>query len=182
MRHEHKMSVAKRVNDVLTDIAKKMGGGKVKVGFLEGATYPNGTPVAAVAAWDEFGHGGNFPAPPRPFFRTMIAKESPNWPQKMAYLAKFYGYDGTRVLNAMGEDIAGALRQSIIETNAPPLSPTTLILRKRFGNDPSSIGIHDVLAAQRAAAAGEAGATGTQAKPLVWTGHLLASVSYEVKR
>jgi hypothetical protein len=182
MRRSHNMSIAKHVNEVLTDIAKKMGGGKLRVGFLEGATYPDGTPVAAVAAWDEFGHGGNFPSPPRPFFRTMISNESPDWPQKMAYLAKFYGYDGTRVLNAMGEDIAGALRKSIIDTNAPALSQTTLILRKWFGNDHSSIGIHDVLAAQKAAARGEDGASGTQAKPLVWTGHLLASVGYDVRR
>lgn len=182
MRRAHNMSVAQHVNEVLTDIAKRMGGGRVQVGFLEGKTYPDGTPVAAVAFWDEFGHGGNFPAPPRPYFRVMISKESPGWPAKMAALAKLFDFDGTKVLKAMGEDIAGSLRQSIVDTNDPPLSATTLILRKRFWTNPGDITASDVIDAQKAAANGEAGASGTQAKPLVWTGTLLDSVGYEVKR
>jgi hypothetical protein len=182
MRRAHYMSVAQHVNKVLTDIATRMGGGKVQVGFLEGATYPDGTPVAAVAFWDEFGHGGNFPSPPRPYFRVMIAKNSPKWPEKMAALAKVFNYDGAKVLQLMGEDIAGALKQSIIETNDPPLSATTLVLRARFWTNPGDITISDVLDAQKAAAAGMAGASGTQAKPLVWSGHMLNSVGYEVKK
>jgi hypothetical protein len=182
MRRAHNMSVAQHVNNVLTDIAKKMGGGKVKIGFLEGATYPDGTPVAAVAFWDEFGHGGNFPSPPRPYFRMMIAKESPHWPAKMAALAKATNFDGAKVLKLMGEDIAGALKASIIATNDPPLSQTTLILRKRFWTNPGDITAGDVVAAQQAAAAGAPGASGSQAKPLVWSGHLLNSVGYEVTR
>lgn len=175
------MSVSQHVNEVLTDIAKRMGGGRVQVGFLEGATYPDGTPVAAVAFWDEFGHGGNFPSPPRPFFRVMISKESPDWPSKMAALAKATNFDGKTVLKLMGEDISGALKQSIIEMNDPPLSETSLILRKRFWTNPGDITATDVIAAQGAAAAGQSGASGTQAKPLVWTGHMLNSVGYEVK-
>lgn len=176
------LTVAENVNRVLTDIAKRMGGGSVRVGFLEGATYPDGTPVAAVMFWNEFGHEGPFPAPPRSFFRTMIAKESPSWPKKMAALAKATNYDGMTVLKLMGEDIAGALKQSMINTNSPPLSETTLILRSKFWSNPGDIRITDVLAAQKAAATGTEGATGTQAKPLVWTGHALASVGYEVRR
>jgi hypothetical protein len=176
------MSVSQHVNQVLTDIAKKMGGGKVRVGFLEGATYPDGTPVAAAMFWAEFGHEGRFPAPPRPYFRVMISQESPDWPKKMAALSKAFNFDGSKVLKAMGEDIAGALRQSIINMNDPPLSATTLVLRKRFGNNPGAIGFKDVLSAQHAAASGQEQASETQAKPLVWTGHALDSVGYEVKR
>lgn len=179
-----RLSVAQNVNKVLTDIAQKMGGGRVQIGFLEGATYPDGTPVAAVAAWNEFGHEGNFPAPPRPFFRNMIAKESPGWPAKMADLAKGSGFNGSYVLRVMGEDIAGALKQSIIETNDPPLSFTTLRLRAKFWGNPGDITMSDVLAAQQAVIKGHknlAMASGTQAKPLVWTGHMLQSVGFEVK-
>ncbi|HBW3346586.1 hypothetical protein [Klebsiella pneumoniae] len=40
----------------LHEIAKKLGKGDLlKVGLLEGATYPDGTPVALVAATQEFG-------------------------------------------------------------------------------------------------------------------------------
>lgn len=177
-----RLSVAQNVNNVLSGIAEKMGGGKVRIGFLEGATYPDGTPVAFVAAMNEFGHEGNFPAPPRPAFQNMIKNESPGWPAKMADLAKATSYNGKLVLQLMGEDIAGALKESIINTNDPPLSQTTLILRKRFWTNPGDITASDVVAAQRAAASGEEGASGTQAKPLVWSGHELASVGYEVVR
>jgi hypothetical protein len=176
------LPVSERVNRKLQEIVRKMGGGSVQVGFLEGATYPDGTPVAAVAFWNEFGHGGPFPSPARPFFRGMIAKESPGWAVKMGAMAKATNYDGPKVLALMGEDIAGALRESIGDLTEPELSPTTLALRAKFGNNPGAIRARDVLQAQKDVASGKAGATGTQAKPLVWTGHMLNSISYEVKR
>ena len=175
------LSGADGVMKALEDIARKMGGGEVAVGFMEGATYPDGTPVAAVAFWNEYGHGGQFPAPPRPFFRNMIEKESPDWPKKMAALAKVTDYDGPKVLALMGEDIKGALQQSITEFADVELSATTLMLRSIYGNSPGEIRARDVLAAQELVAEGQSGATGTQAKPLIWTGHMLNSVAYEVK-
>lgn len=114
----------------LEDIARKMGEGSVAVGFMEGATYSDGTPVAAVAFWNEFG----VPArgqPPRPFFRNMIAAESHTWPAKMAALAKATDYDGPKVLAAMGDDIKGALQQSINDLQTPQLAEST-IERKGF--------------------------------------------------
>ena len=62
------------VMKALEDIAKRMGGGEVSVGFMEGATYPEGTPVAAVAFWNEYGVPSHN-QPPRPFFRQMIAAD-----------------------------------------------------------------------------------------------------------
>lgn len=109
----------------LEEIAKKMGAGSVSVGFMEGATYPDGTSVAAVAYWNEFGvpsHG----QPPRPFFRQMIEKESPSWPKKMAKLAKDTDYNGPRVLALMGEDIKGGLQESINNLTDPPLAESTI--------------------------------------------------------
>ena len=106
----------------LKAIAASMGGGQVSVGFMAGATYPDGTPVAAVAFWNEYGASG----PPRPFFRQMIAKESPSWAYKMGKLAKATDYNGHRVLGLMGEDIRGALQQSINEFATPALSPSTI--------------------------------------------------------
>lgn len=173
--------VSESVAARLAAIAKSMGGGSVEVGFLEGATYPDGTPVAAVAFWNEYGHGGNFPSPPRPFFRTMISEKSPEWPETMATLAKATNYNGPRVLALMGEEIQGQLIESITNLTAPPLSKTTLALRAKFGNDPSGITARDVVDAQHDVAAGTAElASGTQAKPLVWTGHMLDSTGYKV--
>lgn len=107
----------------LTEIAESMGGGSVSVGFMSGATYPDGTPVAAVAFWNEF---GGMDRPARPFFRGMISKESPTWAGKMAKLAKMTNYDGPRVLGLMGEDIKGALVQSINDFETPGLAPSTI--------------------------------------------------------
>jgi len=117
------LSGADGVMKALEDIARKMGGGEVAVGFMEGATYPDGTPVAAVAFWNEYGGPGR---QPRPFFRQMIAKESPTWAPKMAKLAKATGYDGPKVLALMGEDIKGALQKSINDFTTPALKESTV--------------------------------------------------------
>ena len=101
----HTPQGADGVAKALEDIAKRMGGGEVAVGFMAGATYPDGTPVAAVAFWNEFGASDT---PARPFFRQMIAAESPTWPGKMAALAKATDYDGDKVLALKGEDTKGA--------------------------------------------------------------------------
>ena len=63
---DHVLHGADGVSKALEEIARKMGGGEVAVGFMEGATYPDGTPVAAVAFWNEYGGPGR---QPRPFFR-----------------------------------------------------------------------------------------------------------------
>lgn len=120
------MSASDKLEAAIRGIAEKMSG-HVDVGFLEGATYPDGTPVAAVAFWNEYGSSG----PPRPFFRTMIAEESPSWPGKVAALAKATHNDGAKVLGLMGEDIDGALKQSIVDFTDPPLAAST-IARKGF--------------------------------------------------
>lgn len=180
MGNNKQLKVSEAVARQINAIAKKMNG-SVSVGFLDGATYPDGTPVATVAWWDEMGHGGPFPSPPRPFFRNMIESESPSWPGKMAALAIATNNDGPKVLKLMGEDIQGALIASIANFDSVPLSATTLLLRKRFGNSPQDITIQDVRAAQRDAAKGAQGATGTQANPLVWTGWMLNHTGYEVK-
>ena len=155
---DHVLQGADGVSKVLEEIARKMGGGEVAVGFMEGATYPDGTPVAAVAFWNEFGHST---APARPFFRPMIAKESPNWAKTMARMAKASNYDGKRVLALMGEDVGGALVDSIRDVTSPPLAKSTILARAKNvkRGDPVSP---------------------TIAKPLIDTAHMLKSVAYQV--
>ena len=119
----HTLQGSEGVMKALEDIARKMGGGEVAVGFMEGATYPDGTPVASVAYWNEFGNVGQ---PARPFFRQMIVEESPTWAPKMAKLAKATNYDGPRVLAMMGEDVKGALQQSVNDFTTPALAPSTI--------------------------------------------------------
>ena len=156
----------------LLELAKKARG-SVKVGFIDSDQAP-------IAFWNEFGHGGRFPSPPRPFFRTMVAKESGKWPQMMASQLQSSGMDGKRTLAYMGEEIEGELKQSIIDLVAPPLSKTTLRLRAKFGNQPQNIRARDVVQAQHDVEDGKPIAAGTAAKPLIWTGAMLNATTYVV--
>ncbi len=134
----------------LDRIARKLRrGGTVRVGFLEGATYPDGTSVPLVAAINEFGAPSRG-QPPRPFFRRMIAAKSGEWPKAIEDLLKANEYDAARTLALMGEGIKGQLQQSIVDLVDPPLSPSTVRGK---------------------------GST----KPLIDSGVMLASISYEVK-
>lgn len=117
----------------------------VEVGFLEGATYPDGTPVAEVAYFNEYGttRAAEGPAtkegatpragfsPPRPFFRTMIAKEQSSWGPKLAAAYKGTNGDIKQSFDIVGGDIEGALIQSINDFTTPALAPST-IKRKGF--------------------------------------------------
>ncbi len=100
----------------------------VRVGFLEGATYPDGTSVASVAAWNEF---GTSKAPPRPFFRRMIKTNAKGWPDAIASVFKSTGFNAAVTLAKMGELIKGQLQQSIVDLVDPVLAAST-IRRKGF--------------------------------------------------
>ena len=56
----------------------------------------------------------------------MINKESPKWGLRMSKLAKATNYDGQKVMSLMGEDIKGALMQSITDLTSPPLADSTI--------------------------------------------------------
>lgn len=166
---------------VLAGMAKKIAKAKtVQVGFLSGATYPNGTSVPMVAAIQEFG-APKARIPPRPYFRTMIAAKSPGWSQTVADLLKANDYDAEKTLKLTGEGIKGQLQQSIIDTNSPALSPVTLMLRKMKSQNPGMVVTRKTVGeAARRVAAGESSA-GVSTKPLVESGDLLNAVDYEVK-
>jgi hypothetical protein len=115
------MSIADSVAKALKEIAER-NLASVEVGFLEEATYPDGTPVAAVAYWNEYGSSG----PPRPFFRQMIEKEKATWGPKLAAAYKHTDGDGEKALRIVGDNIQGALIQSINDLTSPPLAPSTI--------------------------------------------------------
>ena len=154
----------------------------VSVGVLEGATYPTtGTSVGLVAAVQEFG-APKVGVPPRPFFRPMIAKNAPEWPKAIAALLKMTGYDTAKTLDGMGDRIAEQLKQQIVDTTEPPLSPVTIMLRgmrrqSRYQNMPFGKLIAE---ARRRVAEGKT-TYGASTKPLEDTLVLLHSISHEVK-
>lgn len=137
-----------RLHAALSALTSQLQSRTLRVGFLSGATYPDGKSVAQVAAYNEYGSPKRN-RPPRPFFRQAIQAGQPTWGKKLAGALRATGYDVDKALGMLGEDIAGEVRESITKFTSPALAPAT-IARKGF------------------------------AKPLVDTGMMLRSVSYEV--
>lgn len=146
----------------LAEIAEGLGNGEVlRVGFLESATYPDGTPVALVAGANEFGDPGRN-RPPRPFFRNMITDNAQMWPAELGAVIRTSGYDVGQALGLMGERIRGQLQASIRSFSEPPLAPSTIAAKARGRVDEHQ------------------GGYGPE-KPLIHTAHMLNSVDYDTQ-
>ena len=178
-----KISGGNKLKAALAELSAKVGkGATLRTGFLEGATYPTpeAPPVAMVAAIQEWG-APSVGIPPRPFFRTMVAAKSAQWGQQLANILVTVGYDSDMALDRMGFGIEGQLRQSIIDTNEPALSPITVMLRGMKSHDQSLVVTGKTVgeAARRVAA----GLTnyGASTKVLDDTGYMLGSVDHVVK-
>lgn len=170
--------------DKLEKVLAQLGGvdnGYVSAGFLANAKYSiTGTPVAMVAFWNEFGHGGPFPAPPRPFMRPAVDNDAKEWVAVLGSALKSSDYNAEQALGIAGKVMAESIQAHIREVDAPPLSETTKILRQKFGMNTHEITASDVREAQREAAQGKTGVSGTGAKPLQHTGTLVRAVKAEV--
>jgi len=150
---------AKKMADALRSKAK------LRVGFLENATYPDGTPVALIGAIQNFG-APKVGIPPRPFFSNVVKENrDKKWPTAMALLLKQNNYDVKKTLEMMGLGIRDQIQQSIRDTNTPPLKPRTIVAKggtpdmKYDKKKPSTF----------------------PAKPLIRSGHMLNSVDYDIK-
>lgn len=176
-----KISGGDKLEAALAEIAANVTkASSVQIGFLEGATYPDGTSVPMVAAIQEYG-APRAGIPPRPFFRSMIVEKSPEWPKAVGGLLRANDYDSAKTLGQTGEAIKGQLQQSIIDTVSPPLSPVTLMLRKMKGADSSLVVTGRTVAEARSRVAAGESTDGVSTKPLVESGHLVNSVDYAVK-
>ena len=111
-----------KLAELAAKVSKK---GAVQVGFLEGSTYPDGTPVPMVAAIDEFGAPSRG-QPPRPYFRNMIAAKSPDWGDQLGKQLKNADYDAEIALGLMGKGIEGQLQDSINQFTSPGLADSTI--------------------------------------------------------
>lgn len=176
-----KISGGDRLEKALAELSRKVKtAAKVDVGFLEGATYPDGTPVAMVAAIQEFG-APKVGIPPRPFFRNMIAQKGPDWPKAVADRLVANDYDAAKTLAQVGMGIEGQLKLSITTTDEPPLSPVTLMLRKMKMDNPDLMVTGKTVGEARARVAAGESYDGVSTKPLVESGVMLQSVSSVVK-
>jgi hypothetical protein len=115
----------------LRELAFRLGrSDELRVGFLEGATYPDGTSVPMVAAIQEYG-APERNIPSRPFFRNMINAKAPGWAGSISRILPTVDYDAAKTLALMGQGIAGQLQDSIRKFDGVPLAPET-IARKGF--------------------------------------------------
>lgn len=144
--------MADSIEDFLNNVASQLDSKQLKVGFIDGATYPDGTPVAMVAATNEYGRPENN-QPPRPFFRNAIAEHESEWTDAIARGIRA-GYPVDQVLEVVGAQIQGDVQESIAQLMTPPLAASTIAARKSKGNNST--------------------------KPLVDTKVMIGDVNYEV--
>lgn len=158
---------------LLTNIQKTANTSpNVKAGFLEDKEYPDGTNVATVAYWNEFGTKSS---PARPFMRNTIAKNQGEWGKDFGEVLKALNGDIAGALRVMGQEIEGQIREEITSGDFAENSITTNILKDRFPK--GGYTFDDFLQAHADAMAGQTAPSG---KPLVWSGLMLQSVTSEV--
>lgn len=145
-------------SEALKKLADQIKKSKLEVGFFETAIYPDGTPVAYIAATHEFGNPAEH-IPSRPFFRNAISQND-GW-KDLANKAMGAVIEGrielNQALNQMGLKMAADVKDSITDGSYEPLKQSTLNARQ---------------ARKRT--------QGVASKPLIDTGQMLQSVTYAV--
>lgn len=141
-----------KIAAVLDRVPDSMDNLEAKIGWFPSAQYPDGTPVASVAATQEFGDPLQH-IPARPFLRPTVNRDKDGWVDQLGKGVKEVlagELDGHDVLDAIAAVGAQGVQKTISEIYTPALAPLTIELRQERGN--------------------------TSTKPLVDTGHLLATV------
>lgn len=145
----------------------------VKVGWFQGLTYDDKdkTPVAAVAAQNEFGNPmKNIPA--RPFLRPTIAREERNW-QKLAKQGAVQIIQGhaniDQMLELIGRKATADVQVSIKKVYSPALAGRTVLARIKRSSRLSKIKGRI-----------SEGSLGNVTKPLIDTGYMISTVSHEL--
>jgi phage gpG-like protein len=134
----------------------------VKVGILEGSTYSGestaaGMPVAAIAAIHEFGApGAGIPA--RSFMRSTVAEKQDEWAKAAGEYLKGGHGDARAALTLVGEMASRDMQEKIESGIGPALTVATITSK-----------------------AMRKGRAANNALPLVDTGTLQESISYEVE-
>lgn len=98
---------------------------KLQVGFPEGETYPDGTPLGLVAAINNYGAPARG-IPPRPFFTNTIKEGETTWGDDIAAIAKAANYDMKLTLERFGEHVANQVREAIGGWADPPNAESTV--------------------------------------------------------
>lgn len=136
-----------------------------KVGFFEGATYPDGTSVAYVAYLNEFGQHN----PPRPFLKRTMERQYSAWTNLIKVSLKASGLSGSAIQNAFTK--AGIMAVGDVKKTIKDWSPS----------DPRPNKPATIRAKARKARSGKNLAANDPYRVLHDTGVMISSVKYEVK-
>ena len=152
-----KVTGGKKVKKFINKALKQSGTRSVSIGFFSDSKYPDGTPVPAVAAWQEF---GTKRIPERPFMRP-VAKSATDDVRKLVRRAintKTMEVD-PRLGDVIGGKVQGEIKKGISALRTPQLSETTIHIRRTRRDNRT-----------------------TSDKPLIDTGQMRTSVTYTVDR
>jgi hypothetical protein len=95
----------------------------VRIGVVDDASYPDGTPVTTAAIANEY---GTATIPPRPAVRVMIDEKQEGWTEQAKQLLVANGYYTHETLDQMGAVIAGDMTEAIKQGYPPPNAPSTI--------------------------------------------------------
>ena len=169
-----------RAFDQLDIKLKQLDGFTSKVGWFDTAKYPDGTPVAQVAYWQENGVASRS-IPPRPVWGPSVKKYAQRWKDIATMGANRIlngQMTGKDAMTMLGEAAQGDIIIAYSEITSPPLSRLTLAIRKYKQMNPGAkIGgrIFGMLA--RMLADGKIDISGVSDKPLNDTGYMIATLT-----
>lgn len=116
--------------DLRQGIEKRIKGAlqkkELRAGVFDTAKYPDGTPVAQVAEWNEFGTSS---IPPRPFMRDAVIDGKKRWIEYLARQVEAYE-DVHLAFGRLGELVRNDIVKSINLHTEPPNSPVTIARKK----------------------------------------------------
>lgn len=148
----------------LQEALNKLTNCSVKIGWFEGQPYPDGASVAEVAMTQEYGSTSDH-IPPRPFMRPAILENEKT-------LSAIVEKGSIRILknemtietlfSFVGAETKNKIQEKIVEVTHPPLAPATIYARIKKKKNKT--------------------VTGSLAKPLIDTGHMLRTVDYIVEK
>lgn len=150
--------------EAMQKILRELERKEIRIGFFETAKYPDGTPIAYVAAIQEFGYG---PIPPRPFMRPAQLQNQNKWQAGIAAGVRSALNGSININDALvqvGKVAAGDVSKAIKAVTAPPLEQSTVDARKRRLSKRSSRKANPK----------------TISKPLVDTGEMIQAVASAV--
>lgn len=100
---------------------------RLTAGFYKGAKYEDGTPVAQVAAANNFGtvDSGVF-IPPRPFFDDAIKENKDKWAEGYSKALKKTDYNIEKSTKLVGEKMRADIVDSINNWTEPPNAKITV--------------------------------------------------------